>query len=100
MGRSLYSCCSVFRRHFDLVDDLLSLKYGIALKSLLFEGTAVSLYSQLCIFGVEYSLLKTFSTFGVVPNLVLGHSFGEFAASVAAGAISLPTALELLVATR
>lgn len=100
MGRGLYDNCAVFRRHFDIVDSLLNAKYGINLKTLLFQGTAVSLYSQLCIFGVEYSLLKMWAGWGLKPSLVLGHSFGEFAASVAAGSLSLPTALELLVAMR
>lgn len=100
MGRGLYESCAVFRRHFDIVNSLLTTKYGINLKTLLFEGTEVSLYSQLCIFGVEYSLLKVWAAWGLTPSLVLGHSFGEFAASCAAGALSLPTALELLIAMR
>ncbi|XP_035716085.1 reducing polyketide synthase swnK [Folsomia candida] len=47
--------------------------------------------------GCQYAV---WGAWGIFPSIVLGHSFGEFAASVVAGTLSLPTALELLVASR
>lgn len=100
MGQSLYENCSVFRRHMDLMHSIVEKNYGINLKSKIFEGTGTSIYSQLCIFAVEYCIIKVWGAWGIFPSIVLGHSFGEFAASVVAGTLSLPTALELLVASR
>ncbi|OXA40097.1 putative polyketide synthase 5 [Folsomia candida] len=100
MGRGLYERCSIFRHHLDIMDDIAAKNYGLNLKALVFDGTGTTIYSQLCIFAVEYCLLKVWCAWGIVPSIVLGHSFGEFAASVAAGALSLPTALELLVTSR
>ncbi|KAI1495530.1 hypothetical protein F5X99DRAFT_426131 [Biscogniauxia marginata] len=50
-------------------------------------------------FVVEFALAKTWLVWGVTPDLVVGHSLGEYAAFTIAGIISLRDAL-LLVARR
>src|SRR5205085_373062 len=51
---------------------------------------------QPAIFCLEYALTKLWESFGVTPDVVLGHSVGEFAASVCAGILSLQDALQLV----
>ena len=52
--------------------------------------------TQATIFAVQYGLAAMWQDRGVVPGLVLGHSLGEIAAAVVAGAISLEAAANIL----
>ncbi len=49
-------------------------------------------------FSLQYGLFRSFSFWGAMPDFVIGHSLGEYAAAVAAKAMDMPTALELLLA--
>ena len=52
--------------------------------------------TQPCIFVTEYALAKLWSSWGVQPALLIGHSIGEYVAAVLAGTFTLPAALGLL----
>jgi FkbH-like protein len=53
-------------------------------------------YTQPAIFIAEYALYKLLESYGIEPELVLGHSIGEIAAYCATGGCSLADALELV----
>ncbi|KAF2836624.1 conidial yellow pigment biosynthesis polyketide synthase [Patellaria atrata CBS 101060] len=55
--------------------------------------------AQCACFVVEYALAKLWMSFGVNPDIAVGHSLGEYAMLAVAGAISLRDAL-FLVAKR
>jgi len=55
-------------------------------------------FSQPAIFSVQYALSELWKSRGVVPCAVLGHSVGEYAAAVSAGALSLEDGLRLIAA--
>ncbi|MFT3990481.1 MAG: amino acid adenylation domain-containing protein [Luteolibacter sp.] len=55
--------------------------------------------TQPCIFAIEYSLAKLWISWGIRPDLLIGHSIGEYVAAVLAETFTLPDALRLL-ATR
>ncbi|XP_666606.1 hypothetical protein [Cryptosporidium hominis TU502] len=55
------------------------------------------LYSQVAIFSVEYSLTKLLESKGITPDLVIGHSLGEYCAAVIVGAIELKQALKMII---
>lgn len=56
-------------------------------------------FTQPALFAVEYALCGVLAESGIEPSAVIGHSVGEFAAAVAAGALTLEDAA-LLVARR
>ncbi|KAH8739037.1 polyketide synthase, partial [Cryptosporidium ryanae] len=55
-------------------------------------------YSQISIFSLEYSLTKLLESKGIIPDVVIGHSLGEYCAAVVVGALELDQALKLISA--
>jgi myxalamid-type polyketide synthase MxaE and MxaD len=56
-----------------------------------------SVVSQIANFAVQYALTELWSSFGVRPDLIVGHSAGEVAAALAAGALSFEDAVTVIV---
>lgn len=106
MGRSLYDTQSVFREALDYCDSILSDSLSTSILSILFSDTEGDInllnetkYTQPAILAIEYALLKLWNAWGIVPDVVLGHSVGEYCAAVAAGVMRIEDAL-LLIARR
>lgn len=51
---------------------------------------------QPIIFAIQVSLAKLWQSFGVIPDLLIGHSMGEVAASFIAGVLSLDDAIRII----
>ena len=58
-----------------------------------------TLYTQTSLFALEYSLAAVLRAWGLTPDLVMGHSVGEYVAACLAGVFSLDEGIALL-ATR
>lgn len=106
MARDLYYTSPVFRLAFDKCNQILETKFKIEIKNIIWNIESSNLpeiplnrtiYSQLSIFVVEYSLLRLWESWGIKPNYALGHSLGEFAAAVCTGILDIGSALELVV---
>ncbi len=93
MGKDHYDSNTQFAEYVDRANSIL----GIDLKSILFEGPEEKLkqteFTQPAIFLHSVAL---FSTLGVKPDMVAGHSLGEFSALVACGAVSFEDALKIV----
>jgi natural product biosynthesis luciferase-like monooxygenase protein/amino acid adenylation domain-containing protein len=124
MGRQLYETQPTFRQALDecdrLLQNLLAQDYSLAqsdrreaqdrhkarsLRSVLYPADgATSLlnetaYAQPALFALEYALAQMWLSWGIKPDVVMGHSVGEYVAACVAGAFSLSDGLKL-VATR
>ena len=102
MGLDLYETQPTFRQVIDECHDLLARnqRYQIPLRTLLFSDTGLldeTAYTQVALFALEYALAKLWESWGVVPDVVMGHSVGELVAACVAGVFSLEDGLKLVV---
>jgi [acyl-carrier-protein] S-malonyltransferase len=99
MASGLYVHSASYRASFDEAAVALLPYTGMSMVDLVLSGdTRVhqTAFTQPAVFAVEYALARTLSDAGIEPVAVLGHGIGEFAAAVAAGALSLPDAAKLV----
>lgn len=96
MGKDLYDTYPEARDAFDRADEILR----IPLTRLCFEGPEDDLRltanTQPAIFTTSIACLRILEAKGVRPDVTAGHSVGEYAALVAAGAIGFDPALRLV----
>lgn len=94
MGADLYQSSSEAKALFDQANEVL----GFDITKVMFEGSDEELkqtkVTQPAIF--LHSVLLARITEGFVPDMVAGHSLGEFSALVAAGALSFENGLKLV----
>lgn len=107
MGRELYASEPIFQTWIDRCATLLQPHLGLDLRSLLYpapgeeapakkrlQETAIA---QPALFTVEYALAQLWMHWGLQPDVMLGHSIGEYVAACLSGVFSLEDALLLVV---
>jgi acyl transferase domain-containing protein len=108
MGLGLYQQQSAFREAVDTCVEILRPHLGLDLTQLLFPSVAETAeaddrlrrteYTQPALFTVEYALAQLWHALGVDPDVLIGHSIGEYVAACLAGVLSLEDALALVAA--
>ena len=90
MGRRLMAEEPAFAKAITRLDPLLRGETGFSLRADLLDGTDATTmdHVQPLVFGVQLALAELWAAHGVTPAAVIGHSFGEVAAAVVAGALS------------
>ncbi|MDN3579777.1 polyketide synthase [Mucilaginibacter flavus] len=105
MGLELYQTEPVFAA---AVNECISLLKGTVHENLLniiypkvadpasTEKIKQTLYAQPAIFILEYAMAKLWMSYGIEPQVLTGHSIGEFVAAHLAGVFSLTDAVTLI----
>jgi acyl transferase domain-containing protein/acyl carrier protein len=125
MARGLYEAEPAFRAEVDRCAEILRPHLGIDIREVLFPGDAPSdaapsggidlramlgrarriagadrlnrtELAQPAVFVIDYAMAKLWMSWGIVPDAVIGHSLGEYAAACIAGVLSLEDALALV----
>ena len=100
MGRQLYETQPTFRQNLDHCQEILNDYLDISLLEILYSENHSKLdntaYTQPALFALEYALAQLWKSWGIEPDVVMGHSVGEYVAACIAGVLSLEDALKLI----
>ncbi|MEM7346462.1 MAG: type I polyketide synthase, partial [Chloroflexota bacterium] len=117
MGLELYQTQPIFRQTLDHCDTILRADLDISLLEILYpnlsekDETTTALpthaqhspalinqtaYTQPALFALQCALVDLWKSWGISPDMVMGHSIGEFAAAYAAGVFTLEDGLKLI----
>ncbi|HEU4881683.1 MAG TPA: type I polyketide synthase, partial [Longimicrobium sp.] len=125
MARGLYEAEPAFRAEVDRCAEILTQHLGMDIREVLFSGDAPSdaapsggvdframmgraqpiegadrlnrtELAQPAVFVIDYAMAKLWMSWGIVPEAVIGHSLGEYAAACIAGVLTLEDALALV----
>ncbi len=108
MGLDLYRTEPVFKDTVDCCADILYDHIGTDLRQVLFpddieqsnaeQSLDQTYLTQPALFTIEYALAKLWESWGILPQVLVGHSIGEYVAACVAGVFSLEDALSLVAA--
>ena len=113
MGRQLYATQPLFRQTLETCDEILQPLLGESILAILYpdlypdiklaESSAKAKidethYTQPILFALEYAIAQLWLSWGIQPDVVLGHSVGEVVAACVAGVFSLADGLKLIAA--
>ena len=104
MGHDLFESEPVVRAVLQRCDAIVQEERGASLLDVMFgQPGAVGqlddpMWKQPAIYALECSLTALWSSMGIRPDVVLGHSLGEIAAAQAAGALSIEDGIRFAMA--
>ncbi len=100
MGRELYETQPTFKQALDHCAQILDAYLDQPLLQVLYANGDSALsetaYTQPAIFALEYSLAQLWISWGIKPQILMGHSVGEYVAACLAGVFSLEDGLKLI----
>ena len=96
MGHDLFTSSKVGKKYFDLANEIM----GTDIQSIIFNGPEEKLketqYTQPAIYIVSVILGHILLEEGQQPDMVAGHSLGEYSACTIAGSLTFETGLSLV----
>ncbi|WP_217237983.1 type I polyketide synthase [Streptomyces sp. AC555_RSS877] len=98
MGRRLLEEEPAFAAAVEKLDPQLAAECGLSLYDRLASGDGLDRLevAQPVLFGLQVALAELWRSYGVEPAAVIGHSMGEVAAAVCAGALDVPDAARVI----
>lgn len=104
MGRELYDTQPIFRQTLDRCAEILATELDYPLLDIIYPDPRSpqeqlihqTAYTQPALFAIEYALYQLWLSWGIKPDIVMGHSVGEYVAACVAGVFNLEAGLKLI----
>ncbi|MET0473235.1 MAG: sulfolipid-1 biosynthesis phthioceranic/hydroxyphthioceranic acid synthase, partial [Mycobacterium sp.] len=98
MGAQLLASEPVFAATIAAIEPIIASESGFSVTEVITAPQTVTGIDRVqpTIFAMQVALAETMKSYGVVPGAVIGHSLGEAAAAVVAGALSLEDGLRVI----
>jgi amino acid adenylation domain-containing protein len=106
MGAELYRTEPTFRAEVDRCAELLKSELKADIREVMFPAKGANKksdellkqtrFTQPALFVIEYALAKLWTSWGIKPAAMIGHSVGEYVAGCLAGVFTLEDALTLI----
>ena len=100
MGEVLYEREPVFRSVLKHLEEVFLEERGVSLLDVMFgrstQDISATQWAQPAIYALECALVAFWESLGVQPDVVIGHSVGEFAAASSAGIFSQEAGMRLI----
>ncbi len=102
MGESLYEREPVVRMVLDRCEEVMIEERGVSLLDVMFGRSVAggdlhdTAWTQPAVYALECALTALWSSIGIEPSVVIGHSLGEFAAARTAGVFGLEDGLRFV----
>jgi acyl transferase domain-containing protein len=106
MGAELYRTEPTFRAEVDRCAELLKPELKTDIREVMFPAVGAdkksdellvqTRFTQPALFVIEYALAKLWTSWGIEPAAMIGHSVGEYVAGCLAGVFTLEDALTLI----
>lgn len=103
MGRHLFATQPTFRRALCQCDDILRPYLDKPLLEIFYPKDESkqseihqTAYAQPALFALEYALSELWQSWGIKPDVVMGHSAGEYVAALVAGVFNLEDGLKMI----
>jgi acyl transferase domain-containing protein/predicted O-methyltransferase YrrM len=102
MGQQLYKTQPTFRKTLERCDEILRDYLEPPLLEVLYSSPDnqskldETAYTQPALFALEYALAELWQSWGIKPDIVMGHSVGEYVAACIAGVFSLEDGLKFI----
>jgi bacillaene synthase trans-acting acyltransferase len=104
MGRDLYEHDKVFQQHLKSLDEHIRVKFGKSVLDEIYtpgrdfqDSLDEAVLSGLSILLIELALTRTLIDKGVVPEILLGSSFGTLVSCIVANCVGESEAIECLI---
>ncbi|MEL4898481.1 SDR family NAD(P)-dependent oxidoreductase [Crocosphaera sp. Alani8] len=107
MGQQLYETQPTFKVTVDYCCNIIQSELGWDIRNIIFSeeisrenkyNLDSTINTQPALFIIEYALAKLWLSWGIQPNIMIGHSIGEYVAATIAGVFSLEDGLKLIAA--
>ncbi len=104
MGRGLYESEPSFREHIDRLFDIAATITGVDYREILFPSPAAvpaasidaTETTQPVLLIIEYALARQLMDYGIKPDVMIGHSLGEYVAACISGVMTFEEAIRLV----
>ncbi|MFC7671602.1 sulfolipid-1 biosynthesis phthioceranic/hydroxyphthioceranic acid synthase [Mycolicibacterium sp. GCM10028919] len=98
MGKGLLATEPVFAAKIAEIEPLIDAESGFSVTEAMSSADVVTGIDRVqpTVFAVQVALAATLAAYGVTPGAVIGHSMGEAAAAVVAGALSLTDGVKVI----